>query len=572
MESSSVDGNKDVSFSGGDLDQFFPLDSLSSDCGDLSPSGSTSKRSRRSSQPWSQDLWGMPQDTVASSSSEQGSFPSQDTIQPSAVSDLSFTVDASSASSQPAATQGLLSSATPSTPPHTPRKKACTGSGITTPNSNRHPRDTNARRNQLRKQSFSPSLTRSSQTPKGRMAYSDASAQRFHSFSFRNSDDHLPLSPPPSDILVQQENLATTDSNNQSNRSGDHFTGSSADMSLQYDSNVFNQSPAISMPSPSANALARQQQKYMSQQNNPGMTSSPPSADEIFSPPQSSASQSLSSWYSDSLGASSFSFPSDLSGPDAQAWWSPMGSRVPTQRQQAYQQQPVIASPAPQRPIQNNPDHQNDMFQGGLMIQFDQSFDMPGSADTSFASSSAPAATQESTTTASAAPAYSQVPTTPQKFINPTFTTPQMPHSQSSQLSPSLSPKTPGGHTRSPRNKFSATPSHPRTPASAMAKTPNRRSYESKMSMSSTMPKPARTPGSSGSTKGSNKSLSVSFVNFTPSDSRKILTGVAPSGSSKTKARREQEARDRRRKLSEAAMMAIRNAGGDIDSLEAILC
>lgn len=86
------------------------------------------------------------------------------------------------------------------------------------------------------------------------------------------------------------------------------------------------------------------------------------------------------------------------------------------------------------------------------------------------------------------------------------------------------------------------------------------------------MPKPARTPGGSGSTKGSNKSLSVSFVNFTPSDSRKILTGVAPSGSSKTKARREQEARDRRRKLSEAAMMAIRNAGGDIDSLEAILC
>ncbi|KAK5673737.1 hypothetical protein LTS12_029760, partial [Elasticomyces elasticus] len=158
------------------------------------------------------------------------------------------------------------------------------------------------------------------------------------------------------------------------------------------------------------------------------------------------------------------------------------------------------------------------------------------------------------------------------KFINPTFTTPQMPHSQSSQSSPSLSPKTPGGHTRSPRNKFSATPSHPRTPASAITKTPNRRSYESKMSMSSTMPKPARTPGSSGSTKGSNKSLSVSFVNFTPSDSRKILTGVAPSGSSKTKARREQEARDRRRKLSEAAMMAIRNAGGDIDSLEAILC
>lgn len=59
----------------------------------------------------------------------------------------------------------------------------------------------------------------------------------------------------------------------------------------------------------------------------------------------------------------------------------------------------------------------------------------------------------------------------------------------------------------------------------------------------------------------------VDFVNFTPSDSRKILTGVAPSGSSKTKARREKEALEKRRKLSQAAMRAIREAGGDIESL-----
>lgn len=59
----------------------------------------------------------------------------------------------------------------------------------------------------------------------------------------------------------------------------------------------------------------------------------------------------------------------------------------------------------------------------------------------------------------------------------------------------------------------------------------------------------------------------VGFVNFTPDDSRKILTGVAPSGSSKTKARREKEAADKRRKLSRAAMKAIIEAGGDIDSL-----
>jgi hypothetical protein len=57
------------------------------------------------------------------------------------------------------------------------------------------------------------------------------------------------------------------------------------------------------------------------------------------------------------------------------------------------------------------------------------------------------------------------------------------------------------------------------------------------------------------------------FVNFTPSDSSKILTGVAPSGSSKTKARREKEAIEKRRKLSQAALKAIQAAGGDIGGL-----
>jgi hypothetical protein len=57
------------------------------------------------------------------------------------------------------------------------------------------------------------------------------------------------------------------------------------------------------------------------------------------------------------------------------------------------------------------------------------------------------------------------------------------------------------------------------------------------------------------------------FVNFTPHDSNKILSGVAPSGSSKTKARREKEADDRRRRLSQAAVKAVVEAGGDLKAL-----
>lgn len=57
------------------------------------------------------------------------------------------------------------------------------------------------------------------------------------------------------------------------------------------------------------------------------------------------------------------------------------------------------------------------------------------------------------------------------------------------------------------------------------------------------------------------------FVNFTPHDSNKILSGVAPSGSSKTKARREKEAEDKRRRFSLAAVKAVVAAGGDLDAL-----
>jgi hypothetical protein len=59
----------------------------------------------------------------------------------------------------------------------------------------------------------------------------------------------------------------------------------------------------------------------------------------------------------------------------------------------------------------------------------------------------------------------------------------------------------------------------------------------------------------------------MDFVNFTSSDSMRILAGVAPSGSSKTKARREKEALERRRRLSQAAMRAVQAAGGNIDAL-----
>lgn len=69
-----------------------------------------------------------------------------------------------------------------------------------------------------------------------------------------------------------------------------------------------------------------------------------------------------------------------------------------------------------------------------------------------------------------------------------------------------------------------------------------------------------------GTSKGSTMPV-TDFVNFTPKDSTKILTGVAPSGSSKTKARREKEAAEKSKRLSKAAVKAVQAAGGSIDTL-----
>lgn len=80
--------------------------------------------------------------------------------------------------------------------------------------------------------------------------------------------------------------------------------------------------------------------------------------------------------------------------------------------------------------------------------------------------------------------------------------------------------------------------------------------------------KTPRTPKTPNSTRVAG---SFDFVNFTPKDGEKLLNDVAPSGSSKTKARREQEAREKRKRLSEAAVRAVQQLGGDIEVLQQVI-
>lgn len=127
---------------------------------------------------------------------------------------------------------------------------------------------------------------------------------------------------------------------------------------------------------------------------------------------------------------------------------------------------------------------------------------------------------------------------------------PQSPHLRSLSISPPLrSPTKPRG-----RSKMR---SHKKTKSVGQLKQPK----------SSGTLKSAKSFGNIKSPKATGFSFD-NFVNFTAHDSDRILTGVAPSGSSKTKARREQEANDKKRKLSLAALRAIEEAGGDVNAVE----
>ncbi|KAI0964774.1 hypothetical protein F4678DRAFT_385260 [Xylaria arbuscula] len=76
--------------------------------------------------------------------------------------------------------------------------------------------------------------------------------------------------------------------------------------------------------------------------------------------------------------------------------------------------------------------------------------------------------------------------------------------------------------------------------------------------------------GEGGGGGGGGSGGSLDFVNFTPNDRKQLMTGVAPSGSSKTKARREKEAQEREIAAQEKlrqVVEAVGERGGDLKRL-----
>lgn len=80
-----------------------------------------------------------------------------------------------------------------------------------------------------------------------------------------------------------------------------------------------------------------------------------------------------------------------------------------------------------------------------------------------------------------------------------------------------------------------------------------------------------KSPKCAGTLRSPKSTGQFDFVNLGPNDKSKILTGVAPSGSSKTKARREQEANEKKKRSGQAALKAVEALGGDVERLKADL-
>ena len=126
-------------------------------------------------------------------------------------------------------------------------------------------------------------------------------------------------------------------------------------------------------------------------------------------------------------------------------------------------------------------------------------------------------------------------------------------------------------HSPNLRSLSTSPPLHSPTKSRGRSKVRSHKKTKSvgqlKQPKSSSTLKSAKSFGNIKSPKSAGASFD-NFVNYTAHDSDRILTGVAPSGSSKTKARREQEANEKKRKLSLAALKAIEEAGGDVNAME----
>lgn len=439
----------------------------------------------------------------------------------------------------------------PRSPPATPSSKETKGFEIS-PGTATFSRSPYARQQPLsREVTLSPSPTYVQLQSMGRMTQQDSLQRDLQNFHLKRSEVEM-LSPPSSSVMPQQQlhaiqlNGAIAAQNNTAVLQHGYQTMFAVNPRAQMTGNGYaGVDPVLLSPSQVRQAILSQGDESVS-----------------ASQCQSHSGHGLPTWTTESLESSDeshYSYDSLRSLENAQLiqeghpWQSAALSTHYMPVQQQYPQQyyyPILAQPTPHRPAHQLVQQPPPIDTEGLGIHFPPSAALsPGT---------------QNHTTGNPMQTYPSLPPPPTyAFTNEDpFSTPRRTRRQSSPLrspSPCVSPtnisrtlrqRSPTHHASPTRNRrksignagpitHTAAPPVPKTPKTS--KTP-------------------RTPTSHGV---------MDFVNFTPKDHAKLLSDVAPSGSSKTRARREAEAKDKRRRLNEAAFKAVERAGGDLRALKA---
>lgn len=526
LDDSIASGGLDVSFEAGDS-------SSGSDPADPSPTAALNARHAQSHQPCWTTGWPN-QQNLASSSQGYQTFLQHYTSNEAAFSDVeNLSLEGIL---RPAIPSRPRPSSPPSTPPSTASRRK-SKSAVTTPKTIRR-RELDGRKSSNRNSSISPRMMRPLHYDAADLPSFHEWTQRFENFNLDVPADMLPMSPPPSTRVSQDEKMARlvvpeeAAKRNHTERQGQRFSV-----------------PAGSITSPIPPPMA--------QMHNPQRGALPrrTTTDGIGYPPATYAhvnlhspqpqSQSRAPWISTSEAPTDFDFEAPSNFQPPQEWW-PTSVLQPSHPY--YQTAPTAGRHASQGIAQLPSDS---FASQGLLISCEPSSGLSNENPFVTEDPSANYFTTASSDIFQHPPAPDQT-YSPRALSPPTRRTTRQPHHHQHDAPPSRSPSASPTSTPHPPATNTHTPK-PRRPSSKPPTSHHRRK-------SSTTPHPPKTP---------TMASTVGFVNFTPHDSKRILTGVAPSGSSKTKARREKEANERRRRISLAAVRAIREAGGDVSALEA---
>ena len=523
----------------GDVGDLFENEALSSGVSSQSPIGASARHKESSPQPWRKGLWCL---------NENEPSVHQDVIEKPHYATEGY--NQLKILSQPLNRSDFTNlRSPPSTPSAKGTKRFASRPKAATTGKSPYVRQTFSREVTL---SPSPMYAR---LPNGKMLHHETWQQDFQNFHLQVTDDGLPQSPPFSGRPIQYENATKTNAvnvtQNHSHTGTPHMMMPSYDMNQPVPS-VENLDPELYVTRPNPTFVPK----------GPTMLSSPADQNVLSSHYASQLQiQTIPTWPAVTINNgqdTDYAYEPQHSLLDRrknQEWWSSPSTSANqsatsnyTRLQEEYY--PQFAVPSPQRPIhQLTSSSSHNLQLGGLMIQHVADEIHPQKSD--HARSSA------------------ILSTTATSFSPPTTYPPLPPLETESyhQAFPPTSPFTTPRRRNNPSPDRSASISPTNTTRSTWQKSPTRSSRRKSMgnlkaSGVSKTPRTPRTP------KTQNGGFEMNFVNLTVADSAKLLSDVAPSGSSKTRARREQEAREKRRRLSEAAVRAVRKAGGDVKALE----